>query len=57
MFGTGGEQRRGGKRNGNAEVALSDLEAGLAFIETLGGLERAKQVIELIERIRRANLA
>lgn len=50
------EVRRNGKRQGAAEIALADLDAGIAFIEAVGSLERGKQVIELIERIRRANL-
>jgi hypothetical protein len=50
------EGRRNGRRTSGAEIALADLDAGLAFIEAVGSVERGKQVIELIERIRRANL-
>ncbi len=40
-----------------AEVVLSDLEAGLAFIEQTGGIEKAQQVLELIARIRSVKLS
>lgn len=39
-----------------SEVAMGEIEAGLSFIESAGGIERARQIIDLIARIREVNI-
>lgn len=41
---------------GAGELAVGEIEAGLAFIENAGGLQRARQIIDLIARIREVKL-
>lgn len=40
-----------------SEVAMGEIEAGLTFVEKVGGIERARQIVDLIARIREVNLA
>lgn len=38
------------------EIAMTEIEAGLTFIEQVGSIERARQVVDLIARIRDISL-
>lgn len=40
----------------SGEVGLFEVEAAIHFIEQAGGIERARQIIEMVDRIRSMNL-
>ena len=39
-----------------AEIGLSEVDAAIQFIEQAGGIERARQIIDLVDRIRQMNI-
>lgn len=39
-----------------ADINLNEVDAAIRYIEQAGGIERAKQIIELVERIRGMNI-
>lgn len=45
-----------GRSAATADIGLAEVDAGISFIEQVGGVARARQIIDLVDRIRQLNL-